>query len=282
MAGVIWNLAALGGGPGGLIAGYEPPLRHLPGLHEPFSAVTHLLGAGMFLVLSIALVRRAGSDRRRRAVMSIYGFTCVLLLLMSGGFHMTISGSEFSGIMKRLDHAAIYVLIAGTFTPIHGLLFRGWLRWFPLVLLWVITAFGVIIKIAFFSTMSSAVSLTLYFAMGWFGLLGGLVLCKQRGFCFVRPLLLGGLCYTAGAVMDLYSWPTPIPGVVQAHDMFHLCVLGGMAFHFAFIWRTNWATITSDELNPNDRADPCACPRRSTPTKRRGSLRRFRRDRCTV
>jgi hypothetical protein len=100
-----------------------------------------------------------------------------------------------------------------------------------------ICACGVIIKIAFFSTMSSTVSLTLYLAMGWFGLLGGLVLCKQRGFCFVRPLLLGGICFSAGAIMDLCYWPTPIPGVVHAHEMFHLAVLGGMAFHLSFIWR---------------------------------------------
>jgi channel protein (hemolysin III family) len=237
MAGVVSSLAALGAVPSPLAGGNEPPLRHLPGLYEPFSAATHLLAAGVFLVLSLALVRRAASDRRRRALTSIYGFSCVLLLLMSGGFHMTTTGSPLNGMMKRLDHAAIYVLIAGTFTPIHGLLFRGWLRWFPLLLLWAITAIGVIIKTAFFSTMSSTVSLSLYLAMGWFGLFGGLMLCKQRGFCFVRPLLLGGICYTAGAIMDLWGWPTPIPGVVHAHEVFHLCVLGGMAFHFAFIWR---------------------------------------------
>jgi len=238
---VLWNLAALSAGSSPftapLTAGHEPPLRHLPWLYEPFSAITHLLGAGVFLVLSVALVRRAGSDRRRRALMSIYGFSCVFLLLMSGGFHMTTAGTPLNGIMKRVDHAAIFVLIAGTFTPVHGLLFRGWLRWFPLVLLWAICACGVIIKIAFFSTMSSTVSLTLYLAMGWFGLLGGLVLCKQRGFCFVRPLLLGGICFSAGAIMDLCYWPTPIPGVVHAHEMFHLAVLGGMAFDFAFVWR---------------------------------------------
>ena len=237
MAGVVWNLAALNAVPSGSTAGNESPLRHLPGLYEPFSAVTHLLGAGVFLVLSLALIRRAGSDRRRRALLSIYAFSCVLLLLLSGGFHMTTSGSPLSGMMKGFDHAAIFVLIAGTFTPIHGLLFRGWLRWFPLLLLWAISACGVIIKIAFFSTMSSTVSLTLYLAMGWFGLLAGLVLCKQRGFCFVRPLLLGGICFSAGAVMDLCCWPTPVPGLIHAHEMFHLAVLSGMAFHFEFIWR---------------------------------------------
>jgi len=233
----IWNLTALSAVPSLLTASNEPPLRHLPGLYEPFSALTHLLGAGAFLVLSLALVRRAGSDRRRRALMSIYGFSCVLLLLMSGVFHMTTTGTPLNRTMLRVDHAAIFFLIAGTFTPVHGLLFRGWLRWFPLLLLWAIAACGVIIKIAFFSTMSSTVSLTLYLAMGWFGLLGGLVLCRQRGFAFVRPLLMGGICFSVGAIMDLCYWPTPIPGVVHAHELFHLAVLGGMAFHFAFIWR---------------------------------------------
>jgi channel protein (hemolysin III family) len=227
----------LGAVPSRLTAGHEPPLYHLRGLHEPFSALTHLLGAAVFLALGIALLRRAGSDRRRRALLGVYAFSCVLLLLMSGGYHMTATGTPLNGMMMRVDHAAIFVLIAGTFTPIHGLLFRGWLQWSPLVLLWGISICGVIIKTAFFYTMSETVSVSLYLAMGWFGLLGGIVLLKQHGFAFVRPLLLGGISYSAGAVMDYLTWPTLIPSILHAHDLFHLAVLAGMGFHFAFIWR---------------------------------------------
>ena len=107
----------------------DPPLYHLPGFHEPFSAISHLFGAGLFLVLGFLLLRRGWGDTARLIFLGVYAVSCVLLLSMSAVFHMVVRGGPAHRVMERLDHGAIFILIAGTFTPGHGLLFRGPLRW---------------------------------------------------------------------------------------------------------------------------------------------------------
>jgi channel protein (hemolysin III family) len=214
-----------------------PPLYHVRGLYEPFSAASHLLGAAAFLVLGVLLLGRAGSNAFRRTVLGVYVFSGVFLLSMSGTYHATVTGSAASQVMVRLDHSAIFVLIAGTFTPIHALLFRGPLRWLPLLIIWTLAAGGIVLKAVFIENVADWVSLTLYLALGWFGTVAGIVLWRRHGFGFIRLLLLGGIAYSVGALMEFMKWPVVIPGVIHAHDVFHVAVLFGAAFHFAFIWR---------------------------------------------
>jgi channel protein (hemolysin III family) len=235
-----------------------PPLHHLRNFHEPFSAASHLLGAAVFLLLGLLLLRRAGGNGLHRAVLGVYAFACVFMMAMSGVYHMTVTGGAASRIMVRLDHGAIFLLIAGTFTPIHVILFRGPLRWGPLVIIWTVAAGGIVLKIAFTETIAEWVSLALYLAMGWFGTAAGIVLWRRHGFAFIRPLLFGGIAYSIGAVMDFLRWPAVVvPGVIHAHEVFHVAVLTGAAFHFAFIWRI---------------ADPAAISSRMAPIRPRPSI----------
>jgi channel protein (hemolysin III family) len=160
-----------------------------------------------------------------------------VLLAVSGLYHLTLPGGTSNRIMVRLDHDAIFLLIAGTFTPIHGLLFRGKMRWIPLAMVWSVAAAGIVLKTFLFDTVAESVGLTLYLGMGWFGTAAGVVLWKQFGFRFIRPLLFGGIAYSAGAVLEYFRWPILVPGIIHAHEVFHAAVLVGAAFHFAFIWR---------------------------------------------
>ena len=216
-----------------------PPLHHLRNFHDPFSAASHLVGAAVFLVLGLLLLRRGGGGNGfRRAVLGVYAFSCVVLMAMSGVYHMTVTGGAASRVMIRLDHGAIFLLIAGTFTPIHAILFRGRMRWAPLVIIWCVAAGGILLKVTFTEAVAEWVSLALYLAMGWFGTAAGIVLWRRYGFAFIRPLLFGGIAYSSGAVMDFLRWPAVVlPGVIYAHEVFHVAVLVGAAFHFAFIWR---------------------------------------------
>jgi channel protein (hemolysin III family) len=234
-----------------------PPLYHMSGLHEPFSAASHLLGAVVFLVLGMLLVKRAGSSGFRRLVLGVYVFSAVFLLTMSGVYHATIPGGAASRVMVRLDHSAIFLLIAGTFTPIHALLFRGPMRWGPLLVIWTIAAGGIVLKTAFIEQVAEWVSLTLYLSLGWFGTAGGIVLWRRHGFGFIRPLLLGGIAYSAGAVMEFIKWPVIMPGVIHAHDVFHVAVLVGATFHFAFIWRIARGDVVTNQIaEERDRPEP--------------------------
>src|SRR5206468_263534 len=138
-------------------------------------------------------------------------------------------------VMERLDHGAIFVLIAGTFTPTHGLLFRGPLRWGPLLLVWTAAITGITLKTIFFTSLTEWLGGTFYLALGWIGALSAVVLGQRYGWRFILPLLLGGVAYTVGVALDLLSCPPLIPGVVHAHEVFHVAVLVGALYHWRFI-----------------------------------------------
>ena len=79
--------------------------------------------------------------------------------------------------------------------------------------------------------------------MGWLGAVGGAVLWQRHGARFVRPLLLGGLAYTAGAVLEFLRWPVVVTGVIGAHELFHVFVLLGAALHWRLVWTFADGTI---------------------------------------
>jgi len=219
------------------VLGQVPELYHLPGFHEPFSAISHLFGAGLFVVLGFLLFRRGRGDTARLIFLGVYAVSCVLLLSMSAVFHMVVRGGPAHRVMERLDHGAIFILIAGTFTPGHGLLFRGPLRWGPLLLVWVAALAGVTLKTVFFDDLAEWLGLTFYLALGWCGVVSVALLGRRYSAAFVAPLLLGGLAYSAGAVAEFLGWPVLVPGVIHAHEVFHVAVLTGACFHWWFVWQ---------------------------------------------
>lgn len=212
-------------------------LYALPGLHDPFSALSHLLGAIAFVVLGARLIRRGRASGSRTAYLVIYAVTCVFLFSISAAYHMTAEGSEARAVMVRLDHAAIFLLIAGTFTPMHGLLFRGWLRWGPLAFMWTIATAAIVIKTAFFDEFPEPLGLGLYLGLGWLGAVSAVLVARTHGLTMVAPLLWGGLAYSVGAVADFAGQPLLLPGVIRPHEVFHLAVLAGALLHFSFTWR---------------------------------------------
>jgi channel protein (hemolysin III family) len=214
-----------------------PELYHLPGFYEPFSAMSHLLGAGVFLVLGVLLLRRGRGDSMRLLFLGIYVFSCVLLLSLSGVFHMMVRGSTARLVLERLDHGAIFVLIAGTFTPAHGILFRGWLRWGPLILIWAVAITGITLKSIFLSDLPEWLGLGTYLAMGWIGLGSALLLARRFGFRFIKPLLIGGVAYSLGAIVEFLGWRVVVAGVIHPHEILHLAVLIGAFFHYLFVWQ---------------------------------------------
>lgn len=212
-------------------------LYSLPGFHEPFSAMSHLFGAGVFLILGVLLLIRGRGSRERLAFLGVYVFSCVFLLTMSGVYHMMVRGGTARRVMERLDHGAIFVLIAGTFTPAHGILFRGWLRWGPLLFIWAAAIAGITLKVIFFDDLPHWLGLTFYIILGWFGAFGGVLLARRYGFAFIAPLLFGGVAYTIGGLMDGIGWPVIVPRLIHPHEVFHLAVLVGVLCHWLFTWQ---------------------------------------------
>lgn len=231
-------------------------LHHLPGFHEPVSAITHLIGAVLFIVLGAVLLRRGRGDRNRLIFLAIYAASCVFLLSMSAVYHMLVRGGTASRVLERLDHGAIFVLIAGTFTPAHGILFRGVLRWGPLVLIWSAAIIGITLKTIFFDDLAEWVGLSFYLGLGWVGSMSGLLLVQRYGFGFVAPLVWGGIAYTFGAVSEYLGWLTLIPGIVHSHEVFHLFVLAGAFWHWLFIWQFASGEVPPPRARRLDADDP--------------------------
>lgn len=128
-------------------------------------------------------------------------------------------------------------MIAGTFTAVHLALFRGTRGWLVPVLLWVTAATAIPLKMIFFEEIPESLSLAIYLACGWLGLVSAVMVGRRGGVALLRPLIAGGLLYSAGALCEYLRWPEPWPGVVGPHEVFHVAVLAALAAHCILIAR---------------------------------------------
>ncbi len=211
----------------------------IPGFSDPMSAMTHLLGSGVFAVLGFFLVRKGrradGSGWNWRMTgLSVFAFAAVALLGISGAYHILQPGLTPRLVMQRIDHTAIFVLIAASFIPVHAILFKGWRRWLILLILFSLAATGITFKFLYFNGVPEIFGLTFYIAMGWVGAYSGYALYHRYGWGFIRPVVWGGIAYTLGGAIDFLRQPVLIEGVLGPHELFHLAVLAGLGFHFRF------------------------------------------------
>jgi channel protein (hemolysin III family) len=221
-----------------------PDLIAIPGFADPVSSLTHLVGALAALVAGFFLVRRgmrareslrSQRHRLRIAALVIFVVSAVLLLSMSGVYHMLPHAMVSRAVLQRLDHAAIFVLIAGTATPVYAIMFRARWRWGMLTILWILAGVGVTLKSVYFADVPANLGAALYVAMGWFAGISMILLARRFGTGFVLPLLIGGLIYTVGAAVEMVN-PRPLYGAVfRSHELFHLAVLGGLFWQWRFI-----------------------------------------------
>jgi len=217
----------------------EMLVTSIPGFSDPVSAMTHLLGSGVFAVLGFFLVRKGrradGSWRFWRMTgLTVFAFATVAQLGISGAYHILQPGLTPRLVMQQIDHTAIFVLIAASFVPAHALLFEGWRRWGILLILLLLAATGITFNFLYFDGLPEIFGLTFYVAMGWVGGYSGYALYHRFGWGFIRPLVWGGLAYTLGGAMEFLRQPVLIEGVFGSHELFHLAVLAGLGFHFRF------------------------------------------------
>ena len=217
----------------------------LPGFNQPMSSMSHLLGAVVYLVLAVFLLRGAWWRRACFFNALLFSFAVVALLSLSGVYHMFSPESKPGRVMIRLDVAAIFFLIASTFTPIHGLLFTGWKRWGILIPLWGIAITGITLRTIFFNSIPIWVGTLIFLVMGWIGGLSTYLLWQSYGREIGLLAIWGGIMYTIGAVGDAFALPTIIPLVWGAHETFHIFVLAGIGFHWSLISRVTDGSLQS-------------------------------------
>jgi channel protein (hemolysin III family) len=207
----------------------------VPGFTHPLSSIIHFLGALFFTYLAYFLIRRGKGSCIRIVSLAIFSSSCVFLLLISAVYHLLESKGTAHEVFQRLDHAAIFLVIAGTFTPIHCILFTGFLRWGFLIIVWTLAISGLVLKTVFFTTIPEWLGLSFYLGLGWMGLFMGYKLWQRYGFAFIRPLVIGGICYTVGAIIEYQHNLIIMTGILGPHEILHIAVLAGIGFQWWFI-----------------------------------------------
>jgi hemolysin III len=201
---------------------------------DPVSAWSHCAGLVLALPGTLLLWRRSGGDPPKRLTFLIYGLSLVSCYAASTLYHGLRLPKDRLALFDRLDHVGIFLLIAGSYTPLAWSLMRGRWRWGTLASVWLLTAVATGL-IAIGGQIPSMLWTCVYLAMGW-----GVVFCyteiaRSVSHRALLPLLVGGLSYSVGAGLNLLHWPVLWPEVFGAHELFHLFVLAGSLAHFRFI-----------------------------------------------
>ncbi len=138
--------------------------------------------------------------------------------------------------MQRLDHSMIYVLIAGTYTPIAAIVLDGWLRVATLAAQWLIVLIGALEK-TLRRRPSRTLSVALQTTQGWLAVLLMWPLAERLPWTALLLIALGGVFYTVGMVLLVTNRPRLWPRVFSYHEVFHIFVVVASSLHFAAVWR---------------------------------------------
>ena len=206
-------------------------------LREPINSIAHFSGAAFFFLGTVFLLIvqiLEGSTPSRIAGVAIFGSSVVLLYLASGIYHGYIGSDGVIRVLKKLDHSMIYVLIAGSYTPMCLQVLDGNKRVIILATIWAIVIVGIITKI-FVRGIPRPVYTSFYLIMGWvvvffigdvyYGL-------PHLGFFL---LAFGGILYSIGGVIYMVKKPNPSKAL-GFHELFHIFILAGSLSHYLMVF----------------------------------------------
>jgi channel protein (hemolysin III family) len=208
------------------------------GFYQPISSWTHLFAALITISTGAMLLRKGWGNNLRVASLLIFMSGIVFVFMMSGIYH-ALSPGLGRQVFRRLDYAAIFTMISGTATPIHIILFRGWWRWGMLAFLWGFAIIGLLMTVILIDVMPEWLILTVFISLGWTVMLSMIRAWWIYGYRRISMAFYGGIAYTAGAVIDFMRIPDFIPGFIGSHEIFHVFVIVGAAFHWKLIY--DWA-----------------------------------------
>ena len=204
------------------------------GLAKPFlRGRIHAAGLVAAVPAAIVLVAAAPGSGRRLAA-AVYGVTLIALFGASTAYHRFRGAERWRAWLRRLDHSSIYLLIAGSYTPVCVLSLSGWLRPTMLITVWAAALIGVVLKLARFDS-SHALGAVLYIAMGWVAVVTFPSMLAAAGVSTVVLLVIGGVLYTLGAIVLATRFPNPFPRVFGYHEVWHVMVVIAAAVQYAAI-----------------------------------------------
>lgn len=224
-------------------AGHAHP--HISHRRNPYdslrlwSAITH--GAGILLALAGGLVLlektlRLGLGFWHLFSFLVYGLSMVCLYTASTLYHSVHTHPEGRIRLRKYDHASIYLLIAGTYTPVCLTALQGFWGWGLLTVIWGLTGAGILLTL-YHIDCPRWITTGIYLAMGWLALVAIVPIRRAVGGEGMFWLLLGGLLYTAGGISYGLKWPGRNNPQFGCHEIFHLFILLGSVAHWLLMYR---------------------------------------------
>lgn len=208
----------------------EKNRRQLSTAEEIVNSITHGIGALLSIVALVILIIVAGrsGDIWHLVSFSIYGSTLILLYLSSTLYH-SFSNPKIKELFARFDHISIFLLIAGTYTPILLISIRGIWGWTLFGIIWGMAVTGAIIRSIYLHRFRKLM-VAIYLIMGWMAVVAAKQIYLHLPSVSLTFLILGGVAYSAGVIF--YMW-RKLP---YSHGIWHLFVLAGSILHFFAIY----------------------------------------------
>ncbi|KEH95068.1 hemolysin [Clostridium botulinum C/D str. BKT12695] len=205
---------------------------------EPVSGFTHLFGVIISIVGLIVLINYERNipyaSCLAYAGVIIFGISLILLYTASSVYHLIKAPDKIIKFLRKLDHSMIYVLIAGTYTPVCLMILQGRLRWIMFILIWSCALMGVLFKMFWFNS-PRWLSTLFYVLMGWIAVFIISPLSKIMDIRGIVLMFIGGVLYTLGAIIYATKWPKIKSKVFGFHEIFHLFVLAGSLCHYFMV-----------------------------------------------
>ncbi|HWR12529.1 MAG TPA: hemolysin III family protein [Rectinemataceae bacterium] len=203
-------------------------------IREPFNSLSHLAGAALALpAVGCLLARGAGSFRGTLSI-AVYGLSLLTLFMASGIYHASEASPIVLVRLRKFDHAAIYTLIAGTYTPFCLIAFSGFWRWGLLAIIWALALAGVVFTI-FIIGLPRGVTAGIYVGMGWLSVFAAREFLAKLAPPTLWWLVAGGILYSLGAVVYATKKGDFFPGKFGFHEIWHIFVLLAAAAHFVSV-----------------------------------------------
>ncbi|TSA87294.1 hemolysin III family protein [Deinococcus detaillensis] len=204
-------------------------------LREPWNSLTHWAGAALALVALAGMLGYAAAHQLSLWPFVVYGLSMVFLYTASASYHSFRVGERALLRLRKLDHSAIFLLIAGSYTPVAYFGLSGIWQSLVLWIIWGIALAGILLKLLTMR-LPRWISTLLYIVMGWTALAFLPQLARSLSGAALFWLAAGGVLYSVGAVIYGTKRWNPRPGVFGFHEIWHLFVLGGTGAHVAMMF----------------------------------------------